>query len=86
MAAAAFSERVILSRLLAELVDPSLPGPQRRLYWYQIYAEGRATACRDRCSLWQVCLRVFAMVIPQVEFSLFVVFFHQEMPDQVGQC
>ncbi|KAH8621951.1 hypothetical protein IG631_23346 [Alternaria alternata] len=53
MAAAAFGGRVVLSSLLAEFVDPSLPGPQRRLYRYQTYAEGRVMACRERCSLWQ---------------------------------
>jgi hypothetical protein len=74
MAAAAFGGRVILSSLLAEFVDPSLPGPQRRLYRYQTYAEGRVMACRERCSLWQVYLHVFVMVIPKIEFSLCVVF------------
>ena len=75
MAAAAFGGRVILSSLLAEFVDPSLPGPQRRLCSDQTYAEGRVMACRDRCSLWQVCLHAFVMVIPKIEFSLCVVFF-----------
>ena len=74
MAAAAFGGRVILSSLLAEFVDPSLPGPQRWLYRYRTYAEGHVTACRDCCSLWQVYLHVFAMVIPKIEFSLCVVF------------
>jgi hypothetical protein len=32
-------------------------------------------ACRERCSLWQVYLHVFVMVIPKIEFSLCVVFF-----------
>jgi len=96
MAAAAFGGRVMLSSLLAEIVDPYLPGwlvgwlelifvrrmgitylpgPQRRLYRYQTYAEGRVMACRERCSLWQVYLHVFVMVIPKIEFSLCVVFF-----------
>ena len=75
MAAAAFGRRVILSSLLAEFVDPYLPGPQRRLYRYQTYAEGRVMACRERCSLWQVYLHVFVMVIPKIEFLLCVVFF-----------
>jgi hypothetical protein len=74
MAAAAFGRRVILSSLLAEFVDPYLPGPQRRLYRYQTYAEGRVMACREHCSLWQVYLHVFVMVIPKIEFSLCVVF------------
>jgi hypothetical protein len=74
MAAAAFGERVIQSSLLAEFVDPYLPGPQRRLYRYQTYAEGRVMACRERCTLWQVHLHVFVMVIPNIEFSLCVVF------------
>jgi hypothetical protein len=75
MAAAAFGGRVNLSSLLAEFVDPSLPGPQRRLYRYQTYAEGRVMACREHCSLWQVYLHVCVMVIPKIEFSLCVVFF-----------
>jgi hypothetical protein len=77
MAAAAFGGRVILSSLLAEFVDPSLPGPQRRLYRYQTYAEGRVMACRERCSLWQVYLHVFVMVIRKIEFSLCVVFYRR---------
>jgi hypothetical protein len=32
-------------------------------------------ACRERCSLWQVYLHVFVMVIPKIEFSLCVVSF-----------
>jgi hypothetical protein len=32
-------------------------------------------ACRERCSLWQVYLHVFVMVVPKIEFSLCVVFF-----------
>jgi hypothetical protein len=74
---AAFGGRVILSSLLAEFVDPYLPKPQQRLYKYQTYAEGRVMACRERCSLWQVYLHVFVMVIPKIEFSLWVVFFCQ---------
>lgn len=72
MAAAAFGGRVISSSLLAELVDPSLPGPQRRLYRYQTCAAGRVTACRDRCSLWQMLLDVFVMILPKIEFPLCV--------------
>jgi hypothetical protein len=78
---AAFGGRVILSSLLAEFVDPYLPKPQQRLYKYQTYAEGRVMACRERCSLWQVYLHVFVMVIPKIEFSLWVVFFCQ-----IGVC
>jgi hypothetical protein len=74
MAAAAFGRRVIPSSLLAEIVDPYLPGPQRRLYRYQTSAEGRVMACREHCSLWQVYLHVFVMVIPKIVFSLCVVF------------
>jgi hypothetical protein len=68
----------MLSSLLAEIVDPYLPGPQRRLYRYQTYAEGRVMACRERCSLWQVYLHVFVMVILKIEFSLCVVFSREQ--------
>jgi hypothetical protein len=70
MAAAAFSGRVILSNLLAELVHPCPPGPQRQLYRCQTNAEGRAVLCRDRYSLWRVYLQSFVTIIPKIEFSL----------------
>jgi hypothetical protein len=31
-------------------------------------------ACRDRCGLWRVYLQSFVTIIPEIEFSLFVVF------------
>ncbi|KAH3956188.1 hypothetical protein HBI56_240240 [Parastagonospora nodorum] len=37
-------------------------------------AGGRAVACRDCCGHWQVFLILFVMVIPKIDFSLFVVF------------
>jgi hypothetical protein len=37
-------------------------------------AGGRAVACRDCCGHWQVYLMLFVMVIPKIDFSLFVVF------------
>ena len=83
---AAFGGRVILSSLLAEFVDPSLQGPQRRLYRYQTYAEGRVMACRDRCGPWQMCLYVFVLVIPKIEFSLCVVVFLRPVLDQRCHC
>jgi hypothetical protein len=64
----------MLSSLLADSVCPSLPGPQRRLYRYQIDAEGRVMACRDRCGHWQMCFDAFVMGFPKTKFSLFIVF------------
>jgi hypothetical protein len=31
-------------------------------------------ACEDRCSLWRVYSQSFVTIIPEIEFSLFVVF------------
>lgn len=70
-----FGGRVMLSSLLADFVCLCLPGPQQRLYRCQIDAGGRAMACRDRWDHWQVFLMLFMMVIPKIDFSLFVLFF-----------
>lgn len=50
------------------------PGPQQQLYRYQTDAGGRAIACRERYGLWRVYLQSFVTIIPEIEFSLFVVF------------
>ena len=65
---------VMLSSLLADFVCLCLPGPQQRLYRCQNNAGGRAMVCRDCCDHWQVVLMLFVMIIPKIDFSLFVVF------------
>ena len=65
---------VMLSSLLADFVCLCLPRPQQRLYRCQNNAGGRAMVCRDCCDHWQVVLMLFVMIIPKIDFSLFVVF------------
>lgn len=74
MAVAAFDERVILCSLLANFSPVPATAATVALQ-YQIDAEGRAMACRDRCGRWQMCFDAFVMGFPKIEFSLFVVFF-----------
>jgi hypothetical protein len=64
-----------LSSLLADFVCLCLPGPQQRLYRCQNNAGERAMVCRDCCDHWQVVLMLFVMIIPKIDFSLFVVLF-----------
>ncbi|KAF2133671.1 hypothetical protein P153DRAFT_96679 [Dothidotthia symphoricarpi CBS 119687] len=55
MAGAASGGCVMSSCLLAHFVCPYLPGPQHRLYRYQIDSERRVIACRGYCGHSHMC-------------------------------